>query len=90
MQYEPQKVLTCPNLSRKPGVPNSNHQEPGGSIYECTALVPKDILPKYNHKEPGDSTSDRLTIVLNKMCHVRTHNNISEPCIHNTHQIDIV
>ena len=43
MQYEPQKVLTCPNLSRKPGVPNSNHQEPGGSIYECTALVPKDI-----------------------------------------------
>ena len=81
--------LTIPNMSHEPGVPKDNHQEPVSSTYDCLTLIPKDTFPKSNRQEPVGSTSDCITILLMKIRHMFTQNNISAPFINNMNEIDI-
>ena len=70
-------------MSHEHRVPKSNRLEPGGSTSECLTLLPKDTYPNPDCQEPVVSTSNRLTLVPNKIRHVCTHNKIAEPSINN-------
>ena len=80
--------LTSSDIIHEPIDSESEHQEPGGfNKSNCLTLVLKDPWPKSNHQEPACSISKRITIVLKKICHVHTKNEILAPFIDNTHDI---
>ena len=52
-------------------------------------LVSKKTFQKPKCQEPLGSNFDRLMLVLNNICHVRTQNNIKTPSIRNKYEIDL-
>ena len=56
---------------------------------DCLTLVPKETLPKSNSQKTAGSTSDCITLLLKKIRHICTQNNIAEPFINNMHESDI-
>ena len=81
--------LTSPNIRHEPEGPNSYHQEPGSSTPDCLTLRSNNTRPKSNHQEPRGSTPDNLILVIKRIFHIRTQNNITTPFINNTHETDI-
>ena len=81
--------LTSPSMSQELRSPNYDRQEPGGSMSECLTLVQKKMFPKSNRQESRGSIYDRLPLIINKIHHTCTKNNITAPFNNSKHEIYI-